>query len=226
MSLYSYLQVRARRGEQAQVEAAEELVQLRRWPQAALLLQSLLAKPSYLPMSRLQGLVYYTSVLGRFQRYDDVLAICDHLLEHIPPDAPIVHMIKLARGGALLRQDRLFDADRVISDLRRWPAASESGGLALLEMYRDVKTGHPTEGLEVFAKKLDLIRRQLGHRVANAYVLAAKAHDMLNQTDQARAAYQAATLLAPAMELNHRYPEVADLGSRYAPSPAPAEVAG
>jgi tetratricopeptide (TPR) repeat protein len=226
ISVYNFIYNRACRAEQAQVEAAEELVQLRRWPQAALLLQSLLARPSRVPMARLQGLVYYTTVLGRFQRFDDVLAICDHLLELVPPDAPIVHLIKLARGGALLRQDRLFDADRVISDLRRGSGAAESGGLALLELYRDVKTGHPNEGLEIFKKKLELIRQQFGHRVANAYVLAAKAYDMLNQPDQARSAYREATLLAPPMELNMRYPEVADLAARYGTSPAPVEVAG
>jgi hypothetical protein len=133
-------------------------------------------------------------------------------------------MVKLARAMALLREDRLFDADRAISDLRRSGAAGKSGGLALLEMYRDVKTGHPTEALVGFAKTGEVIRQQLGHRMGDAYVLAAKAHDLLNQSDQAKSAYQTATLLAPAVELHRRYPETTDLARKYPAHPAPAEV--
>jgi len=224
LTAYNYHQARARRKEQAQVEAAEELVQLRRWPQAAMALQSVLSRPAYLPMARFQALLYFTSVLSRFHRFDDVIEICDHLLQILPPTAPPVHMIKVTRGMALLRQDRLFDADRAISDLRRFPQSNESGALALLELYRDVKTGHPNEALEMFGVRRDQIARQLGHRVADAYVLAAKAHDLLGHTDAAQAAYEAATLLAPAGELRRRYPEIADLAAKYRQTEAPAEV--
>jgi tetratricopeptide (TPR) repeat protein len=226
MYLTNYLQARAGRIEQARLEAAEELMQLRRWPQAALLLQSLLSRPTRSAVGRLQALAYLSNVLMRFHRFDEVLAIDEHLLESMPPEAPAVHVVKLARATALLRQDRLYDADRAISDLRRSPHAAESAGLAVLEMYRDVKTGHAAETLEVFAHKCDLIRRQLGHRVADAYILQAKAFDLLGQTDNARGAYEKATLLAPAVEMHRRYPETADLARRYTPAPVPAEVMG
>jgi hypothetical protein len=221
----NYFQARARRVEQARLEAAEELVQLRRWPQAAFLLQSILSRPTQSPVGRLQALVYLSSVLARFHRFDDVIAIDDHVLQTMPLETPAAHMVKLARGMALLREDRLFDADRAISDLRRTGRAAESGGLAILELYRDVKTGHPTEALALFAKRRELIAQQLGHRLADAFILAAKAHDMLNQPDQAKAAFQSATLLAPVMELYRRYPETADLSAKYPLAPAPAEVA-
>ncbi|MGA2229541.1 MAG: hypothetical protein ABSH22_01330 [Tepidisphaeraceae bacterium] len=226
MTAANYLNARARRREQARIEAAEELVQLRRWPQAALLLQSILSQPTYTPLARLQALVYFSSVLARFHRFEDVIVIDEHLLETMPLDEAAVHMVKLARATALLREDRLFDADRAISDLRHSGPAAQSGGLALLEMYRDVKTGHPTEALDTFAKRYELIRQQLGHRLSDAHVLAAKAHDLLNQTDQAKAAYQTATLLAPAVELHRRYPETMDLARKFPAHPAPAEVIG
>ena len=221
----NYLQTKARRTEQSRIEAAEELVQLRRWPQAAFLLQSILSRPTQTPVARLQALVYLSSVLARFHRFDDVIAIDDHLLETMSLEAPAVHIVKLAKAMALLCQDRLFDADRAISDLRRSPQAAESGGLAIVEIYRDVKTGHPAEAVEIFKKKRDLIRRQLGQRLADACILVAKAHDMLNQPEQAKTLYESATLLAPLVELVRRYPETGDLSAKYQPAPAPAEVA-
>jgi hypothetical protein len=226
MTLNNYLQARSIRVEQMRLEAAEELVQLRRWPQAAMLLQSFLSRPARSPMSRLQALVCYCGVAARFHRFEDVLAISDNLLNELPLDVMAAHMVKLTRAMALLREDRLFDADRAIADLRRFPQSQESAGLALVELYRDVKTGHLAEALETFAAKRDLIRRQLGHRVADAHVLAAKAHDLLGQTEPARLNYEAATVLSPVVELHRRYPETADLAAKYAPAKAPVEVTG
>ncbi|HUB25895.1 MAG TPA: hypothetical protein VL992_10740 [Tepidisphaeraceae bacterium] len=224
--LANSMQARALRTEHARLEAAEELVQLRRWPQAAMLLQSILSRPARSPQARLQALVCFASVLSRFHRFDDVSTITEHLLETTPLESAGVHALRLARATALLRQDRLFDADRAISELRRMPDAAESGGLALLELYRDVKTGHAAEGLEIFAAKKELIRRQFGHRIADAYLLAASAYDRLQNTQAASDAYRTATLLAPAVELHRRYPETAGLAGKYAAEPAPAEVIG
>jgi hypothetical protein len=225
MSTTNYLQVRRRRVEQSRLEMAQELVQLKHWPQAAQLLQTVLSRPTTNPVARLQALVYFSDVLSRFERYEDITLIADHVLETIPLDAPAVHQVKLARATALLRQDRLFDADRAISDLRHSPQAAESAGLALLEMYRDVKTGHPTEALETYGAKLELIRRQLGHRVAEAYVLAAAANHLLNNPEPAQADYARATIMAPATDLHRRYPETAVLAASYPPVLAPPEIA-
>jgi hypothetical protein len=224
--LANSMQARALRAEHARLEAAEELVQLRRWPQAAMLLQSILARPTRSPQARLQALVCFTGVLSRFHRFEDVSTITEHLLETTPLEAAGVHALRLARATSLLRQDRLFDADRAISELRRSSEAAESGGLALLELYRDVKTGHANEGLVIFAAKKELIRRQFGHRIADAYLLAASAYDQLRNTEAAAEHYRTATLLAPAVELHRRYPETAGLAAKYAAEPAPAEVIG
>src|ERR1700722_11151995 len=110
MPLANYLQARKRRVEQPRLEMAEELVQLRHWPQAAQLLQAVLSRPATNPIARLQALVYFSNVLARFDRFEDVAVIADHVLETIPLDAPAVHQVKLARAMSLLRQDRLFDA--------------------------------------------------------------------------------------------------------------------
>ena len=122
----------------------------------------------------------------------------------------------------MLHEDHLVDADRVISELRRGEAGRESAGLALIELYREVKTGHPTEAIERFAKSLPKYQEQLGHRTGDAYALLAKAYDMLGRGDEAKAAYEKATLLTAVSELDRRYPEVATLRGKYPLAPIPA----
>jgi tetratricopeptide (TPR) repeat protein len=225
MMIGTWMTARGFRAEQANVEAAEELVQLRRWPEAAAVLRGLLSRPTRTPQARVQGLIFLANVLSRYHRFEDAVLVFDHLLETLRLDPAAEHALKLGRGIALLREEHLYDADRAIADLRRSPLAPESGGLALLEMFRDVKTGHPAEALETFSKRLAVIRQQLGHRAGDAYALAAKAYDLLGQEAEAKTAYEAATALAPIVELNRRYPEVATLAGKYAATPAPAEAA-
>jgi tetratricopeptide (TPR) repeat protein len=104
-------------------------------------------------------------------------------------------------------------------------AGVESAGLALVEIYRDVITGHPNEAIAIFEERLPVLRDQLGHRVADAYALAARAYDLLGRTVEAQAAYAKATVLSPLTELHRRYPELEKLAGRYQPSPAPPEAA-
>jgi len=125
---------------------------------------------------------------------------------------------------ALLREDRLLDADRAIMELRRSPPAANSAGLALVEIYRDVKTGHPNEALEIYEKKKDFLRSQLAHRIADIYGLIAKAFDMLNRADESLSFWQTATLMAPPSEMTRRYPELSVMGTKYPPTYAPPEA--
>ena len=257
--------VRRHRAEQQQVEAAAELVQLRRWPQAAVALQQYLATPARTPQLRSQALIYLASVLARYHRFDDAIAVQNHLIENRLVDEGTAYGLRLGRAMAMLREDHLFDADRAISELRQIGRAgerateraaleraeaaaaatagaageavlgeavqsapakpAESGGLALIEIYRDVKTGHPAEAVTTFEDKLPAMRDQLGHRVADAYALAARAYDLLGRETEARDAYEKATLLSPPIELHRRYPEVAAIAGKYGPAVAPPEMA-
>ncbi|HEY8667158.1 MAG TPA: hypothetical protein VIL86_10850 [Tepidisphaeraceae bacterium] len=225
MGVIMWKTVRRQRGELQQLEAVSELVQLRRWQEAAMLLQALLGAPMRSPAARIQALIYLTSVLARYHRFDDARAVQEYILEHVRLDPGTEHGLRLGRAMAMLREDHLFDADRAINELRRMDAAGDSAGLALIEIYRDVKTGHPNEAIELFSEKLDILRQGLGHRVGDAYVLIAKAHDLLGQTTQAAIVYEKATLLAPLSEMQRRYPEVAGLAEKYRPAGAPAEAA-
>jgi tetratricopeptide (TPR) repeat protein len=227
MFVFAVLTVRRHRAEQQEVEAVSELVQLRRWPQAAGVLEQVLSRPARTNALRSQSLVYLASVLARYHRFDDAIAVLNHLLEHDLVDPSPAHGLRLGRAMAMLREDHLFDADRALAELRRTVSAAgvESAGLALVEIYRDVKTGHPDEAVAVFEQRLETMRNQLGHRVADAYALAARAYDMLGRAAEAQDAYTRATLLAPLPELHRRYPEVEKLAGKYQPAPAPPEAA-
>lgn len=221
MALIFSLTARKHREEQRQLESAEELVQLRRWPEAAMMLGGLLSRPARSPGLRVHALIFLSSVLARYHRFDDAILVQNHLLENVLLDPGTTHALKLGRAMAMLRQDHLVDADRAIGDLRRSVGDGESAGLALIEIYRDVKTGHPAEAIEIFDHRVSALRQQLGHRVGDAYALLARAYDMLNRTDEARVAFEKATLLEPLIELERRYPEVSVLKQRYAPAHPP-----
>lgn len=224
------------------VDAIEELVQLRRWTEAADLTQRVLSRPMYLRERRLTALVCLATLLTRYHRFSDARVVHDYLLEgeEFIPDVSTAHSIRVARAMGMLREDYLVDADKAMNDLRRevnrardevrrhrGPEAAgeiQSGGLALLELYRDIKTGHYEEATQGFERSLPVMREQLGMRVADTWLLVAAARDALGQTDAARQAYENATTLSPAVELSRRYPETAGLTAKYT-AVAPPNVA-
>jgi tetratricopeptide (TPR) repeat protein len=208
------------------VDAAGELVQLRRWPQAGLVLEQILSHASPSHALRGQALVYLASVLARYHRFDDAIAVHDHLLEHVPLDRGIAFGVRVARAMAMLREDHLVDADRAISEMRRLDRDDESAGLTLVEIYRDVKTGHPDEAIDLFQTRLPMLRDQLGHRVADAYALASRAYDVRGRDAEARDAWAKATVLMPPAELVRRYVEVTPVAEKYLASAAPVGALG
>ena len=217
------------------------------------MIERLLSRPTRTPQARAHGLIFLTSVLARYNRFEDAIAVQNYLLENLQFDPGTVHGLRLSRAMAMLREDHLFDADKAINELRRQvsraervvtqesddeaqsgsekepadksPPQSLSAGLALVEIYRDVKTGHPQEAIDLFDSTSPAIREQLGHRVADAHVLVAKAYDLLNRSAEAQVSYEHATLLAPPTELHRRYPETAILAQKYQPAIAPKEAA-
>lgn len=215
--------VRQQRREQQALEAVEELVQLRRWDEAATMLDGLLSQPTRTNAARVQALVYLCSVLARYHRFADVMTVQEFLLDHANFDASATHSLKLMRAMAMLHEDHLFDADRAINELRR--EAPDSAGLALVEIYRDVKTGHAAEAIDLFRSRLPALRDQLGARLGDAYGLVARAHDLLGQEAEAATEYERATLLSPPDELIRRYPELSAMKDKYRAAETPKEAA-
>lgn len=225
MGLASVMAARGLRAERAQLEAIDELIELRRWPEAAMMVQAFLLRPARSPVARAQALLYLAMVLARYHRFEESVLVHDYILREVPLDDATSHAVQLGRAMALLREDNLLDADRAIAELRRGSRGIESAGLALVELYRDVKTGHPVEAVEAFEKQLPAMRRTLGHRLADAWALSARAYDLLGREPEARIAYANATLLMPLGELTRRYPEISPLAEKFMPTAAPPEVA-
>lgn len=221
MSLLTSRTVRRQRAEQQRVEAIEELVQLRRWDQSAALLENMLSQPTLTAGARVQALIYLATVLARYHRFTDAIMVQNYLLEHVGFDPATSHGIKLMRAMSMLHEDHLFDADRAIKDLRQ--ESPDSAGVALIEIYRDVKTGHPAEAIEIFNARLPDLRAQLGHRVADAYALVARAHDLVDQPVEAAAAWERATLMASPEELARRYTDVDAVKEKYAAAASPRD---
>lgn len=219
-------------------------------------LSALLSRPMRRVDHRLRALVLLATALARIDRQDDALLLYEELLDREQIIGPGAAAVRLARAVALLKADRLYDADRAISDLRRdlsrrpqpdrretGPAATpEAAAIAgptdfstlpaagdamtyaatrLVELYRDVKTGHPVDAIELFTADRQALRTGLGHRYAEALALVAAAHDRLNHPEEAAGHFADATALAPAVDLVRRYPELAPLPGRYAVTPTP-----
>ena len=218
------LTLRKVRAEQQMLAGVSELIHLRRWSEAALAVQQFLSRPARTPQIRAEALVYLASILARYHRFDDAISLHNYLLENELVGGTAEYGLKLGRAMAMLREDHLFDADRAISDLRRQGPA-DSAGFVLIAICRDVKTGHPEDALKIFEEKLPMLRDQLGHRVGDAYALAARAYDLLDRKAEAADAFKRATLLSPLIELCRRYPEVLKMVGRYEPAAAPAEMA-
>ncbi|HWE04295.1 MAG TPA: hypothetical protein VG326_17955 [Tepidisphaeraceae bacterium] len=209
--------------EQAAVQGIAELVQLRRWPESAMALQQFLSRPARTQQLRAEAIVYLAAVLSRYHRFDDAIAVHNYLLEHDLLNAGAAYGVRMGRAMAMLREDHLFDADRSISELRRI-GPRDSAGFALVEIYRDVLTGHPEDAIGIFVEKLPALRDQLGHRLGDVYALLARAYDLLDRKTEAADAFKRATLLSPIVELCRRYPEVQKLVGRYEPAAAPSEM--
>lgn len=222
MGMLTFAMVKRQQAEMQQLAAVEELMQLRRWGEAGVTLEGILSQPMRAPQHRVAALMYLATVLARYHRFADAITVAEHLLEHVPLDPSSEHGLRLARVMSMLREDRLVDADRAMGELRRADAERQSGGLALLDIYRDVKTGHPDEAIEIFEQRLPALRDQLGHRVGDAYYLAARAYDALRRDAEAARAFERATLLSPLIELQRRYPDAASLSQKYQPAMAPA----
>jgi tetratricopeptide (TPR) repeat protein len=223
--IWSVISVRRLRAQQQTVDAIEEMMQLRRWEPAGILLDRFLSSPVRTPHLWAAALVRLAELLGRHHRFEDAILVQNFIIDNELLDDQSDYFMRLGRAMAMLREDHLVDADRAIGDLRRRGPEGGSGALALVEMFRDVKTGHPDEAIEIFGKFLPSMRQQLGHRVADAHALVARAYDLLGDESQAKAAYERATLLQPVAELQRRYPEVLKLAEKFQPAVAPKEAA-
>lgn len=198
---------RRHRREQELLAMIYQNVQFRQWEAAGAALATLLSRPMVLPQSRIQALMYLSTVLAHYQRFADASKVHDYITDHAQLDPVSDQGLRAARVWALLRDDRLVDADRGIIELKRMCGANRSASLAMAELYRDIKTGHGEEALAEFQSDLPILRRQLGHRSADAWALAACAARAMGKLEDARSMARNALLLGDAREILARFPE-------------------
>ena len=107
------------RSERKEVRQAEDLVLLRKWPEAIESLDRLLTRPMSLVQLRWAALVSLMRVLSRYGQFDDAVLVADEILEHPGVDPATGFAIRCSRAMMLLQADRLADASDAISKLRR-----------------------------------------------------------------------------------------------------------
>ena len=214
------------------LDELEALLALRRVDEAVPGLQDVMGRPMHGPENRLRAMLLLGTTLARLNRSDDALRVYGELLDAEGLAGPAAAMVKLARAATMLRADHLYDADRAISDLRRTIGRDDGAdpiavaGLRLVELHRDVKTGHLAEAVDLFDAHLPSLRAGLGHRVAEAHALVAIALHRLNRGDEAAARFADATALAPLSDLVRRYPELWPLYAGYPTTAAPVSSPG
>lgn len=240
--LYFWFLVRNLKQEAERIDRIEDAFALKSYVFVAGHLQQVMSKPMRSDQYRLRAMILLASLLARLGRYEESLNIYNELIESERVAGPSGTMVKLSRTMVMLQSDHLYDADRAINELRRLidrggaeqelqqidpslpptpPDETIVGALRLIELYRDVKTGHAQEAIDLFEKHLPVMTRGLGHRVADAYALVAVAHDQLGQTDRAAQRFRDGTTLQGVCDLLNRYAELRPLISRYAPMPVP-----
>lgn len=243
--LYFWLLVRDLNQESDRIDRIEDAFALKSYVFVAEQLQQLMRKPMRSDQHRLRALILLASLLARLGRYDGSLNVYNELVDSEKLTGSSGAMVKLSRAMVMLQSDHLYDADRAINELRRLidrggaeqelqqmdpsiPQASPDetfvGALRLIELYRDVKTGHAQEAIEIFENYLPVMTRGLGHRVGDAYALVAAAYDHLGQTDRAAERFRDGTTLQGVSDLLNRYVELRSLVTRYPPMPVPSTV--
>jgi tetratricopeptide (TPR) repeat protein len=241
--VYLWSFVRSLRTESNRLDQVEDLLAMKRYMEVGIELEQIMSGPMRIDQHRLRAMVLLATTLARCGRFEDALAIYNQLVEVERVAGPSGAMVKMGRAMAMLQTDHLYDADRAINDLRRLidrggageelqqlepdapvipPDALSISALRLVELYRDVKTGHADEAIKLFESNLPLMTTGLGHRVGEAYALVAVAYDRLGNTDAARARFLDGTALQGVGDILNRYPEVRPLITKYAPTPVPA----
>lgn len=196
------------RDDNALLREADESIRLGHWDRANSSLSKLLSRPANRPHIRFQALIYAGGVLNRIGRYADVIRLYERLQEEAEFPAPVAVSVRCMQAYAMLRDDRLSDGYQALADLRR-DARQATGMVALLEMYRLLKTGHNDDVLALFSEKRQQITAQMSHRSADGWALAAAAALALSREEQARTYARNAALLCDPAEILKRYPECA-----------------
>ncbi|MFN4243852.1 MAG: hypothetical protein ACK4PI_11525 [Tepidisphaerales bacterium] len=213
--------------EERELRWAMEAELYRRFGTVAAIINKLLSSPMLSPMHRAIALRMYIGGLVDRRRYAEALDAAERLLAEGVPEE-LVPELQAIRVEALLREDRLLDADRALAELRQDPAklGDVTRGLtAVLSMVRDVMTGHPDEALETYARHRTGVMLELGSMVSRADAAAAAAAHQRGLPELAAACWRRATCLESPAELVRELPCLSDVARTYPAAEVPPEFA-
>lgn len=199
---------RRQRRELNALSEVDQMIRLGQWDLAVARLGELLGRPMQRFHARLQALIYLGGPLIRLGQYEDAIGLYEYLLSNSQFPAGISFSLRCARLYAMIRLDHLTDAYETIGQMRR-ESSSSSALLSVLEMYRDVKTGHFEEALGIFQDRKAIFAAQLGHRSCDAWALASWASWGMQRPEQAGMFARNAALLGDRGEILRRFPECA-----------------
>jgi hypothetical protein len=224
LSFWGGTMARRFRDENTFVTRVEDSARLDHYDSAVPGLVPLLGAAMLSPLHRLRALFVYVMALLRCGRYEEATRAIDQLLEE-GVTSGMVPPLKAARAYSLLREDRLHDADRALTELKRLGRDGNFSALAAVaEAYRDVRTGNSDAILEHHAQRCDNVRRQVGRRLADLEAMAAWAHLRKSDLPAAQFHWSRATLLDSPRELVDRYPELNAVAAACPARPVPPET--
>jgi hypothetical protein len=193
-----------------------------------LAISDMLGRSMMSPLNRVRALEVYVHLLSDSGRFEEASETVEGMLADGVP-LTMVAPLRAARVYAMLRDQRLVDADRALSELRRTDPDVELSRqgealVVLLQLYRDAVTGHGEEALRLLDAKRGVVARQLGVRVAEADALGAHAALSVGRPDEAALLWSRATLLLTPQALLARYPQLQSTSSQLPAAPTPVEL--
>lgn len=216
------------RDEERRVSAMEDASEAKRFDWLAHALTDILSRPMLSPLHRARALNVYVLALLHVRRFEDAERAAGGMLgEGVP--LTMVTSLRARRVYAMLREDRLVDADRALGELRRQDREVDVAGnagamVALLGIYRDAVTGHGDDALQSLNKHRATIAKHLGVRVGDADALAAHAAFGMGQADLAATLWHRATLLVSPASLVESYPPLGKTAAGLTAATIPGEL--
>ncbi len=196
----------------------QEQAMLRRHPEALAGAWSLLPRLDSDAVMRARAVALIGHMLDLMRADDAALVAYNDLLERTPPDHPAGPPLRIQRAIAMLRSDRLSDADEDLRRLRplidRHPSSTLAAAYVHAQLVQDVITGHHDDAVKLARENQGLIDqlRPLGTAAGYGHALIAWCYHHAAPDDPAGpAAWQHAILLLPPSAIVYRFPELSPL---------------
>lgn len=201
---------------------ANEAVLLEEWSSARQRLSDLLSRPVQSATVRTQGLLGLAAIADHCHEYQSSQLLYEQVLEDGAGQPAQLHAAAIGMAVAMLRNEELTSAVRVIDQLARqdWPRPWKAH-LELLRLFREVVMGQYDDVLASAASRCELFREYLSTRSGYGYGLMALGYHRRGRSEVAGRLWRDATLLIAPAKLLDRFPMLSELAEQYTPCEVP-----